>query len=152
MLRERAFIVLTVGLIASSTLMFAGCGAKLTDAAINGDIGTANKLLQEGKNLNEMDGYGWTPLLWATYYQHPEMVMFLLDKGADPDIAATKQYVSVPPGSTPLIIASYYGREDMVEILLQHGARKDVKNTAGYTALMYAKEYRFKDCERLLDQ
>ncbi len=152
MLRKRAFIILTVGLIACSTLMFAGCGNSFSKAAINGDIGTANKLIEKGKDLNERDGYGWTPLLWAAYFQHPDMVKFLLENGADPEIATTKKYVSVPPGSTPLIVASYYGREDMVEILLQHGARKDAKNTAGYTALMYAQEYRYRDCINLLEQ
>ena len=152
MLGQRAFIFLTAGLVACSTILFAGCGTKLTKAAIDGNVDKATELLQKGEDLEERDGYGYNPLLWATYFQHADMVKYLLDMGADPNVTTEKKYVSVPPGSTPLIIASYYGTDDIVDILLQHGAKKDIKNSKGYTALMYAQEYRYKYCEDLLEQ
>jgi ankyrin repeat protein len=152
MVRKSAFFILMAGLFVCSIFLLTGCGTQLSKAAIDGDIAMADKLIQKGEELNDWDGYGWSPLAWATYFQHPDMVKHLLDNGADPNIVTKKKYVSVPPGSTPLIIASYYGNDELVDILLQNGANKEIKNNEGYTALKYAIEYRYKYCVDLLEQ
>jgi ankyrin repeat protein len=151
MLRRSALSILMAGLLICSSFLLTGCGSQFSKAAIDGDIEMANKLIQEGEELNDWDGYGWSPLSWATYFQHPAMVKLLLANGADPNIITKKKYVSVPPGSTPLIIASYYGQDELVDILLQNGANKEIKNSEGYTALKYAHEYKYKDCVDLLE-
>jgi len=78
------------------------------------------------------------------------MAAYLLDKGADPNLATSQWYGSVPPGSTALMISAYSGSENLVDMLLKSGADKTIENNDGYTALMYAREYQFEPCVDLL--
>ena len=55
-------------------------------------------LLAAGADVNQVTGYGWTPLLVATQNRYYQLGSFLLDKGADPNIANKG-------GWTPLYLA-----------------------------------------------
>ncbi len=57
-----------------------------------------------------------TPLGWAARYGHLELVAFLLERGADPNMAEE-------PWATPLAWAVRYGHAEIAEVLRQHGAR-----------------------------
>jgi ankyrin repeat protein len=50
------------------------------------------------------------------------------------------------------MISAYYGHEHLVDLLLKYNADSTVKNSQQYTALMYAKEYDFEPCVRLLSK
>src|SRR5512137_123778 len=93
-------------IIAVSLLV--GCGS-LTKSAINGDLAGVKKHLQKGEDVNRYDRWGWTPVMWATYYNYYEVVNYLLENGANPNARSKKAYGSIAIGSTPLLIASYYG-------------------------------------------
>ena len=42
------------------------------------------QLIDLGADVNiEYDSYGWTPLLWATYYRQISIMKLLIDNGAD---------------------------------------------------------------------
>jgi ankyrin repeat protein len=40
-------------------------------------------VLRAGCNINEADSQGWTPLHWAAYFGHKEVLHLLIDRGAD---------------------------------------------------------------------
>jgi ankyrin repeat protein len=68
-------------------------------AAREGDIETAQVLLDGGADINQTTNYGWTPLLTAINNRHLLLAKMLLERGADPNLANRG-------GWTPLYIAT----------------------------------------------
>jgi uncharacterized protein len=71
----------------------------LVYAARSGDIESARVLLAAGADVNQVTGYGWSPLLAATQNRNYKFGVFLLDHGADPNLANKG-------GWTPLYLAT----------------------------------------------
>jgi ankyrin repeat protein len=94
--------------------------------------------------INARDGDGNTALIIAVARRDPEWTGFLLNKGADPDLAAQKS------GDTPLIIAARIGFDQAVSWLLSMGAKVDETNKMGETALIAAVQQRQIPIIRLL--
>ena len=70
-------------------------------------------------------------------------IRFLLQKGADPDIADKKR-------ATPLILATQLNFQDGVEWLLKYSANVDKANRSGETPLILAVQLRNKELVRML--
>jgi ankyrin repeat protein len=68
-------------------------------AAREGDLESANLLLEAGADVNQVTEYGWTPLLTATNNRHYRLGSLLIDWGADVNIANKG-------GWTPLYLAT----------------------------------------------
>jgi ankyrin repeat protein len=60
---------------------------------------SVRSLLDGGADVNEVTGYGWSPLLVATQNRHYKLGVYLLDRGADPNLANKG-------GWTPLYLAT----------------------------------------------
>jgi len=89
----------------------------LHDMAQKGDIQKAELLLKHGAEINSVDEeYQSTPLGMAVRWGYPEMVQFLLAKGADPNIAGA-------PWATPMAWAVKKNRTEIHELLTKAGAR-----------------------------
>jgi ankyrin repeat protein len=71
----------------------------LTFAAREGDLASAQALLDAGADVNQQTEYGWTPLLTAVNNRNYRLAKVLLDRGADPNLANKG-------GWTPLYIAT----------------------------------------------
>ena len=71
------------------------------------------------------------PILRATQLGRGEMVRFLLDRGADHDVADEF-------GQTPLALAGKMGYEGIVCMLLEHGADPNSEDDCGRTPLLWA--------------
>jgi ankyrin repeat protein len=56
---------------------------KLRDACKAGDLVSIKEALAEGADINHDQG---TPLLWACFWKHIDIVEFLLSMGADPRV------------------------------------------------------------------
>ena len=87
--------VVVAGLVGSG----GGGLTPLTFAAREGDIESAQLLLDAGAQINQVTEYGWTPLLTAVNNRNYQLAKFLLEKGADPNIANKG-------GWTPLYLAT----------------------------------------------
>ena len=74
---------------------------------------------------------GQTALHIVTARRDRDWMLFLLDKGADPNLRDSR-------GETPLEVASNMGLVEGVDILLQHGARVDEPSATGETPLIAA--------------
>jgi len=144
-------VVSVVCLLCVLVFLF-GCGGSLSKSAIKGDLSGVKFYLGKGEAVNQIDSTGWTPLLWATYYNYYPIVDYLLNHGANPNFQSTAVQGDILKGSTALIIAAYYGQPDTVKILLARGADKNIKNSEGETARSLAVKYSFTDVVNLLDQ
>jgi len=106
-------------------------------AVQKGDGGKAGQLLSDHPTIiDSRDGKGDTALIIAINRADSDWTAFLLNKGADPNLASTKS------GDTPLIAASRIGFQDAAEWLLGLGAKIDGTNRQGETPLIIAVQLR----------
>ena len=91
-----------------------GADTALLFAAREGDLASAKLLVAAGANVNDADAWGVSATVLAAHSDYGEMVDFLLEKGADPNMAAA--------GFTALHEAIMRRDEKMVSALLSHGA------------------------------
>jgi len=56
---------------------------QLLDTSKNGDVNKVKELLDKGADKEAKDKYGWTPLIYASWYGHTEIVKLLLEYGTD---------------------------------------------------------------------
>jgi ankyrin repeat protein len=83
-------------------------------AARVGDLESAKLLVAAGANVNDADAWGVSATTLAAHSGFTDLVLFLLDKGADPNAA--------PNGFTALHEAIMRRDEKMVTALLDHRA------------------------------
>jgi len=89
----------------------------LVDAVRGGNTGMAERLLQGGANVHELDANGWTALNWAAGSGDIPMMRLLLQFGASPSLTGKDQ-------RTPAMIALAAGKRDAA-VFLQERADKD---------------------------
>ncbi len=111
-------------------------GTALHWAAKSGKISVVKYLIDTGANLNTRTYAGdcmvvETPLDYALWNGQKEIVVMLLDAGADVESAGHNFH-------WPLQIAASMGAIDLAEILLQHGAHINRSGVDGYSALHHA--------------
>jgi len=112
-------------------------GYQFISAVKSRDGGKAMQLLEShprGFIDTKGDG-GDTALIIAVSRSDEQWTGFLLNKGADPNLAGKN-------GDTPLIAASRNGFEKAVEWLIGEGARVNGTNRSGETALIIAVQQR----------
>ena len=84
---------------------------------------------------NNRTDTGSTYLMEAASHGRPDMVRYLLEQGAEPDLCKDD-------GKTPLILAALLGNVDVIEVLLEEGANwqanPDAVDSQGMSALMYS--------------
>lgn len=101
--------------------------------ARSGNVEAAKLLLKAGAQVDPVEQFGGqTPLMWAVARRHPEMVEFLLSKGADVNArsivrdyrrVATAESRAAPRdrgGLTPLMYAARHNCGECVEVLLKY--------------------------------
>ncbi|XP_054990142.1 ankyrin repeat and SAM domain-containing protein 3 isoform X2 [Sorex araneus] len=129
-------------LLNRSLSMWHGLGAQVSreELAVPLDLHTAASIGQydvvkecvqrREVDLNQKNGGGWTPLMYASYIGHDTIVHALLEAGVSVN-------VPTPEGQTPLMLASSCGNESIAYFLLQQGAELEMKDIQGWTALFH---------------
>ncbi|HBA88233.1 MAG TPA: hypothetical protein DCZ75_09675 [Geobacter sp.] len=146
-MKKMALVALFVVLVALQS----GCASSgLSNAAISGDLQQVQSLVGHGEQVNEIDKWGWTPLMWSVYYDNFPITKWLLDNGADPNVKSEQSYGNYQPGSTALIIAAAYGHDNAVQALLDKNADPNVVDRTGKRAIDYAEQYEFSKVVGLL--
>lgn len=112
-------------------------GIQFVDAVHKKD---GDKIMQfirsHGKGIvDSKDPSGNTALIVAITDRNEDYTAFLLNQGADPNLAGKG-------GDTPLIAAARAGYQDAAEWLLGQGAKVDGTNKMGETALIIAVQQR----------
>lgn len=130
-LRFRAFVTLIVLLLSLATPVKA---SELFDAVMAEDAAGVVAALAAGADVNQRDASSRTALHMAASRKSAEIVVLLLDAGADVDAEADATAGRVHP----LHWAANFGRAANVKALLEHGAKVDVVTLQGDTALLLA--------------
>ncbi|XP_039208157.1 B-cell lymphoma 3 protein isoform X1 [Crotalus tigris] len=116
-------------------------------ACEHGSLRCLRELLEgspAGLDLEARNFEGFTPLHLAVGSSNSDMVLALLDHGADVDA------VDIKSGRSPLLHVVENNNLDMVELLLQHGANVNAQSYGGNTALHTASGRGLLDMLRLL--
>jgi uncharacterized protein len=135
-------------------------------AARTGDVALATRLVQRGADVNRRERFrGQSAVMWAAAQNHPEMVAFLISKGADLTVRAQandwETQISSEPrvqyrptgGLTPLLYAARAGCLGCVKAMLDAGADKDRPNPDGMTPMIMALDNGYPAvAQQLLDR
>ena len=118
----------------------------LINAAKHGDVIRVRELLDSGVNPNIRQYFSDdSPLISASFDGHTEIVKFLLERGADPNIITNN-------GFTSLIHASVQGHTEIVRLLLENGADPNIRDRYGRTPLMIALNNGNREIARLIKE
>ncbi len=112
-------------------LWAADSATPLADAMQRQDVLRAEKLLEQGTDINASQVDGMTPLHWAVYHEEERATQLLLSAGANPN--AENRY-----GVPPLSLACTNGNAKIVEMLLAAGADATALLRGGESMLMTA--------------
>ncbi|KAJ8302572.1 hypothetical protein KUTeg_018968 [Tegillarca granosa] len=87
-------------------------------ACIEGNLKKVKKFIEQGHPVNTRDYCGWTPLHEAANHDFYDIVVILLDHGADINDRGGKDC----GGVTPLIDAANCGNLEIMDLLITRGA------------------------------
>jgi ankyrin repeat protein len=110
-------------------------------ASLRGDREIARMLIELGGA--EVKHSGWAPIHYAAFYDKPEMIRYLIAKGADKDALA-------PNGYTPLMLSARSGHTDAARALLQEDVDINLRNPDGQTALKIARQRKHGEVAELI--
>ena len=108
----------------------------LVAAAWNGQVDTAQALIEAGGEVDLPDEWGFSALMTAADVGSAPMVDLLINAGADVNKVTD---CSDCDQETALSIAAEYGHADVVQLLLSAGADTSHQTATGLTALELAQ-------------
>jgi ankyrin repeat protein len=115
----------------------------LSMALESNDYALAQFLIEGGADVNTVNAFGVSPLIYATSRGLKDIVKLLVEHGAD---------VNSPNlhGDTALHCAIRNGLTDIVKLLVEHGADVNAKNRDGNMPLIFAARDTLTDIVKLL--
>lgn len=117
----------------------------LGEAAAFNLVSVVEVMLNEGLDVNAVDGDGDTPLLTACMHRRYDTAKFLIEHGAATGIEAHD-------GNVALSTAAAFGLTKIVELLIREGVQVNPRNKQGKTPLDRAYEFGYTDCvQKLLE-
>jgi len=96
-------------------------------AAFIGDLPRVETSIAEGTDINTRDVCGWTPLVWAIHGHQPDVVAFLISRGADVNVTDKDDTDEDEIGKGALHYAAIYGYVKVAELLVAKGADVNAK-------------------------
>jgi hypothetical protein len=117
----------------------------LADAIIAEDISLIREYMHYGVNLNQMDEYGFTPLVEAVIANNVEIAKLLIEYRADVNLPDTT-------GNTPLHWAVENNNLDLCKLFLDHGANANAYTFAGQPVLVMPVLRQQTELKKLLMQ
>ena len=99
--------------------------SSIHEAAREGDLETVLQQLNAGKDVNQANDSGDTPLTYAAFMGHLEIVDLLIEKNADVNAKGLA-------GWTPLHLAAQRGHQKIVELLIEKGAEINALTDEGF--------------------
>ncbi len=129
MINSRKAIILLAAIFLFSVNLPAG---EIHEAAISGNLDQLRSLLEQNPDwLNQRDDLGFTSLNLACREGHLDMVVALLDMGADLNLGDVDN-------SQPIHLAAQMGHIEIVEELLKRGVAINEQDNNGETPLLFS--------------
>jgi ankyrin repeat protein len=135
-----ALVSFLIGRKASVTRRSPHGDTALMFASLKGHVAVARILVENGAEVSHS---GWAPLHYAAFEGQPEIIKYLIFKGADRNALA-------PNGYTALMLAARNGQLEAARALLYEDVDLSVRGPKGETALGIAKERNNEPMETLL--
>jgi len=108
------------------------------------DIARVKARIDSSTDINKSEpGSGRTLLHDAVFYQSPELVKYLIEKGANINPADIQGY-------TPLILAVQSNNQAVINLLIEKGADLNSRDVYGYTPLIWALSSGYPEMARVL--
>ncbi len=117
--------------------------ASLADAILEEDISSIKQLLRYSNELNQIDEYGFTPLIEAAIVDNADISRLLLSQGADPNLPDVT-------GGSALQWAVENHNLTMCQLLLEKHANPNSYNLAGQPVLVMPILRQQNDLKNLL--
>ncbi len=102
-------------------------------AAKNGDMNFLKEWKKSGRNLDQSNGDGTTPLIMAALGGQFEVASYLVENKANVNAMSRDRNAVIHS-------AAFLGRLEIVRLLVEHGANVQVKNRDGATAFQIASQ------------
>lgn len=101
----------------------------IVEAAKNGDLHTVKTILaKDPSKLNATDDSKYTALHWACMRAHWDVAKFLIEKGADLNVAGGD-------GGTQINWAVHHDNVEIIKLMVEKGAKLNIRNQWGMTEL-----------------
>jgi ankyrin repeat protein len=151
-MRRGATLVLAAALVCGCAISGGASAAEKTpdgstplmQAAFEGDVAQAKRLLNNHADVNAVNLYGVNAMLLAAEASNTALIELLLKAGAKANSAN-------PDGETALHLVARAGNIEAAKLLLQAGAKVDARETfGGQTPLMWAAARRHAPMVELL--
>ena len=94
-------------------------------------------------DINALDSYGRYPLLISCRKGNLNIIKYLIEHGADPNVHNINDYTSI-------MAACHYGHLDVVKLLMEYGANLHLVNKLGDSALFISYKYGHYDITKYL--
>lgn len=117
----------------------------LFSAAVNGQLATVMRMLDEGQDINQQDDEGNTALAWASLRGKSGVVKYLVEHNANPNLPNTK-------GLTPLHQACLFGDKTVVQTLIDFGADVNYEGPGKMKAVEIARKMKHQDIVDMLEK
>lgn len=135
-MKKITYVFLLSMILVSSILAISPC--RFQDICQYGSIEEISMAIQEGKDLNQIDPMGFSPLYYAVSAERDTAIIKLLvSTGADINLQD-------PNGDTALILSAKLGNVALCDFLIDMGADKDIKNNEECKFSDYKETYPFK--------
>ncbi|MEO6539296.1 MAG: ankyrin repeat domain-containing protein [Ferruginibacter sp.] len=151
------------------------------EATSIGDLDIVKNQIEKNSGLtNSYSPDGFTPVGLAAFFGHYDIVKFILEEGANPNLAANNEFRVAPihsacaisnydiavllikhgadvnakqmQGVTPLHSAAHNGQTKLAKLLIESGADVNSQMDNGQTALFMAEEKNFQETTELIKQ
>jgi len=119
--------------------------AALIEASYSGNYDEVKQLLVKGANVDAVDSWGWTSLMYAAKEGHAKIALHLIDKDA-----GVNRRTTTDTGSTVLCFATEGNKLEVIEALLKRGADVNGRSKNGMTPLAFAAQSGFVEAAKLL--
>ena len=114
-----------------------GGNTALMFAARSGDRRSAQLLVEAGSDVNDLSAFGTSPAMMAVHGGNSELLDYLLENGADPDLNRS--------GQTALHDAVLRGNPEAVKVLIKHGADLEAVLESPTPTRRQSTDYSFHD-------
>ena len=114
-----------------------GGNTALMFAARSGDRRSAQLLVEAGSDVNDLSAFGTSPAMMAVHGGNSELLDYLLENGADPDLNRR--------GQTALHVAGVRGNPQAVKVFIKHGADLEAVLESPTPTRRQSTDYSFHD-------